>query len=71
MLPRLEGELIKIVKVENGWNVIVYDPEAPKPTLPGQTPCSQQPMKWWKTFIFSAYTDVVTFVRTFLEGIEG
>ncbi len=71
MSQRIEGELIKIIKVENGWNVVVWDPELPKPA-PGQTtPCSQQPVKWWKTFIFSDYMDVVTFVRTFLEGIEG
>lgn len=71
MYQKLEGELLKILKVENGWNVVVYDPEIPKPTLPGQTPCSQQPVRFWKTYIFSDYTDVVVFVRTFLEGIEG
>lgn len=71
MLPRLEGEQIKIIKVENGWNVVVWDPEAPKPTLPGQTPCSQQPVKWWKTYIFATHAEVVTFAGTFLEVTEG
>lgn len=70
MFPRLEGELIKIIKVENGWNVVVWDPEAPKPTLPGQTPCSQQPVKWWKTYSFPTQTEVNAFVATFLESIE-
>lgn len=71
MSQRLEGELVKIIKVENGWTVIVWDPEAPKPALPGQTPCSQQPMKWWRTYIFATVAEVNTFVATFLEGVEG
>ena len=68
MLPRLEGELIKIIKVENGWNIVVWAPEAPKPMLPGQTPCQQ--MTWWKTYIFESVHGVNTFVATFLESID-
>lgn len=70
MFPRLEGELVKIIKVENGWNVVVWAPEAPKPTLPGETPCSQQPMKWWKTYVFQTTTEVNAFSATFIENAD-
>ena len=70
MFPRIEGEIVKIIKVANGWNVVVWDPEYP-PTLPGQTPCSQQPVRWWKTYIFATHAEVNTFVGTFLESVEG
>lgn len=71
MYQRLDGEMTKVVKVDNGWLVHVWDPQAPKPTLPGQTPCSQQPVKWWSTYIFSQLSAAMTFVSAFLEGIDG
>ena len=71
MGPRLEGELFKVLKVENGYTVVVWDPEMPKAAMPGQNPCSQQPVRWWKTYIFESVRDANTFVATFLESVEG
>ena len=71
MGPRLEGELFKVLKVENGYTVVVWDPEFPKTAMPGQSPCSQQPVRWWKTYICTSVTEVNAFVAAFLESAEG
>lgn len=71
MFQRIDGELLKVVKADNGWVVYVWDPEVPPPSLPGQTPCSQQPVRFWKTYIFTTVAEVNTFTATFLESAEG
>lgn len=70
MYQHLEGELFKVLKIENGFNVVVYDPELSKPTLPGQPPCSQQPMRWWRTYSFATHREAVVFVGTFMESLD-
>lgn len=66
MLPRVEGEIAKLIQIENGWNVVLWDPEAPKPAVLGQPPCSQQPVRWWKTYSFATSGQAVEFLRSFL-----
>lgn len=68
MFARVDGEMLKVVKVDNGWIVYVWDPEAPPPVLPGQVPCSQQPVRWWKAYIFATIVEVNVFTASFLES---
>ncbi|CAN5813496.1 hypothetical protein BH20PSE1_BH20PSE1_00950 [soil metagenome] len=63
------GEILKILELENGFNVSVFDPETP-PLVPGQTPCQQQPIRWWRTYVFTTAAEVNTFVSKFLEGLS-
>lgn len=68
MFARIEGELLKVVRVENGWVVYVWDPEVPTP-LPAQggAPCSQQPVKWWRAYVFEERAQVGVFIAGLLE----
>ena len=70
MLPRIEGELAKLVRIENGWSVVVWDPTPPKAAVPGQSPCSQQPVKWWKTYSFPTSDEAVGFLSSLLEALS-
>ena len=71
MGPRIDGEMAKLVKADNGWLVYLWDPEPPKTLMPGQTPCSQQPTRWWKVYMFPQLGEAMTFIHTFLEGLDG
>lgn len=71
MYPRLDGELLKVMKLENGFNVVVWDPEPPPTVLPGQAPCAQQPMKWWRHYTFKTSNEVTVFITTFMESVNG
>lgn len=66
MFQRIEGEQAKLVKADNGWIVYLWDPEAPKPqiTVNSPTPCSQQPVRWWKVFVFGNRLEAVEFLAT-------
>lgn len=66
MYQRADGELFKVLKLENGFVVSVWDPELP-PAVLGQ-PCSQQPIRWWRHFTFSTREDAAVFINTFLEN---
>lgn len=71
MYPRIEGEVAKLVQIENGWNVVLWDPEPPKPATHGQSPCSQQPVKWWKTYSFGTSQEAVCFLDSMLPRLGG
>ncbi len=67
MYPKLEGEIAKVIKIENGFSVMLWDPEPP-PAVPGQPPCSQQPVKFWKTFSFETADQAIEFLHTMLTN---
>lgn len=73
MYPRLDGELAKLVQVENGFNVVVWDPEMPKPVIgvntPPASPCAQQPVKFWKTYSFPTAPEAIAFLGRFVEAL--
>lgn len=69
MGPRLEGELFKVLKLENGFNVVVWDPTPPQPAIPGQTPCAQI-VQWWKHYTFSTREEATVFICKFMESLD-
>lgn len=71
MYPRLEGEMAKLIKIDNGWLVVIWNPEAPLPAIPGQAPCAQQPVKWWRTYSFPTLDQAIAFLGQFLGHTAG
>jgi hypothetical protein len=59
------GEIIKIIRLENGYNVAVFDPVFP-PTEPGKAPC-QGAVQWWKTYTFLTAEEAALFVTEVLK----
>lgn len=70
MYQRVDGELFKLLKLENGFNVVVWDPAPPPPVLPGQLPCSQQIVQWWKHYTFGTREEAAVFISTFMESLD-
>lgn len=59
--------MAKLVKADNGWLVILWDPKPPEPPVPGQPPCAQ-PATWWSTFVFLELGEAMTFLGEYLEA---
>lgn len=68
MYPRLECEMAKLIQIENGWNVMIWDPEPP-PAVPDQSPCAQQPMRFWKTYSYPTLNDAIAFLHRSLSKL--
>lgn len=71
MYPRADGELFKVLKLENGFNVSVWDPTPPA-GVAGQPPCAQQPVQWWKHYTFNTSKEVAAFINALIiEAQDG